>query len=228
MGCLGKRPRCSVRERRTGLWFHLGALVELGYGFAYRVLDAQHFGVPQRRRRVFVVGCLGDAASAVQILFEPEGLCGDLATSRKTGKKASLIAGDGAGSGITQSLTTSVGGADLVHAQAGLLIADTITTGVARYQIEAEHLTPQYTAPQFDRVRRLTPRECERLQGFPDDYTLVPYRGKPAADSPRYRALGNSMAVPVMRWLGQRIELQSGSLGLPSTSCKAPSIRSHP
>jgi DNA (cytosine-5)-methyltransferase 1 len=54
-------------------------------------------------------------------------------------------------------------------------------------------------------VRRLTPRECERLQGFPDDYTLVEYRGKPAADGPRYKALGNSMAVPVMRWIGQRI-----------------------
>jgi DNA (cytosine-5)-methyltransferase 1 len=54
-------------------------------------------------------------------------------------------------------------------------------------------------------VRRLTPRECERLQGFPDDYTLVEYRKKPAADGPRYRALGNSMAVPVMRWIGERI-----------------------
>ena len=54
-------------------------------------------------------------------------------------------------------------------------------------------------------VRRLTPRECERLQGFPDDYTLVEYRGKLASDGPRYKALGNSMAVPVMRWIGQRI-----------------------
>jgi DNA (cytosine-5)-methyltransferase 1 len=54
-------------------------------------------------------------------------------------------------------------------------------------------------------VRRLTPRECERLQGFPDDYTLVEYRGKLASDGPRYKALGNSMAVPVIRWLGQRI-----------------------
>ena len=56
-------------------------------------------------------------------------------------------------------------------------------------------------------VRRLTPRECERLQGFPDDYTLIPYRGKPVADGPRYKALGNSMAVPVMAWIGRRIEL---------------------
>ena len=55
-------------------------------------------------------------------------------------------------------------------------------------------------------VRRLTPRECERLQGFPDDHTLITYRGKPAANSPRYKALGNSMAVNVMSWIGQRID----------------------
>lgn len=55
-------------------------------------------------------------------------------------------------------------------------------------------------------VRRLTPRECERLQGFPDDYTAIIYRGKPAADGPRYRALGNSFAVPVIRWIGERIK----------------------
>jgi DNA (cytosine-5)-methyltransferase 1 len=55
-------------------------------------------------------------------------------------------------------------------------------------------------------VRRLTPREAERLMGFPDDYTLIPYRNKPAKDAPRYKALGNSMAVPVMRWIGKRIE----------------------
>jgi len=57
-------------------------------------------------------------------------------------------------------------------------------------------------------VRRLTPRECERLQGFPDDHTAIPWRGKPAGecpDGPRYKALGNSMAVPVIRWLGYRV-----------------------
>ena len=57
-------------------------------------------------------------------------------------------------------------------------------------------------------VRRLTPRECERLQGFPDDWTLIPWRGKPASecpDGPRYKSLGNSMAVPCMKWIGQRI-----------------------
>jgi DNA (cytosine-5)-methyltransferase 1 len=55
-------------------------------------------------------------------------------------------------------------------------------------------------------VRRLTPVECERLQGFPDDYTNIPWRGGLASDGPRYKALGNSMAVPVMAWIGQRIE----------------------
>jgi DNA (cytosine-5)-methyltransferase 1 len=60
-------------------------------------------------------------------------------------------------------------------------------------------------APSTMQVRCLTPRECERLQGFPDDYTLIPYRNKPAADGPRYKALGNSMAVPVMRWIGEQI-----------------------
>jgi DNA (cytosine-5)-methyltransferase 1 len=55
-------------------------------------------------------------------------------------------------------------------------------------------------------VRRLTPRECERLMGLEDDYTLIPYNGKPAADGPRYKAIGNGMAVPVLRWIGDRIQ----------------------
>jgi DNA (cytosine-5)-methyltransferase 1 len=64
---------------------------------------------------------------------------------------------------------------------------------------------PLVTSPTMA-VRRLTPRECERLQGFPDDFTLVPYRKKPSADGPRYKAIGNSMAVPVMAWIGERME----------------------
>jgi len=67
-------------------------------------------------------------------------------------------------------------------------------------------------------VRRLTPVECEFLQGFPRNYTLIPYRGKPAADGPRYKALGNSMAVPVMRWIGRRLQLvhELAAEGMPS------------
>ena len=62
-------------------------------------------------------------------------------------------------------------------------------------------------------VRRLTPVESERLQGFPDGYTDVEYRGRPAADTPRYKALGNSMAVPVMRWIGERIQMVDDLMG---------------
>jgi DNA (cytosine-5)-methyltransferase 1 len=73
--------------------------------------------------------------------------------------------------------------------------------------LSAEPGMKQQTYVQTSAVRRLTPRECERLQGFPDDYTLISHRGKPAADGPRYKALGNSMAVPVMRWIGERITM---------------------
>lgn len=70
-------------------------------------------------------------------------------------------------------------------------------------------------------VRRLTPRECERLQGFPSDWTKIPYRGKPAdecPDGPRYKAVGNSMAVPVMRWIGERIAMaEAGEISRAAT-----------
>lgn len=131
------RPRWLVWENVPGAFStnggrdfgaFAGALAELGYGLAWRVLDAQCWGVPQRRRRIFLVGYLGDVRPAGAVLFERESL-----------------------------------------------------------------------------RRHTPPRECERLQGFPDDYTLIDYRGKPAADGPRYKALGNSMAVPVVRWLGERI-----------------------
>ena len=85
---------------------------------------------------------------------------------------------------------------DLYNQKANLDVFQTLATNPN----SAPHVMRRAQA-----VRRLTPRECERLQGFPDDYTLVPHRGKPAADGPRYKALGNSMAVPVMRWIGERI-----------------------
>lgn len=83
------------------------------------------------------------------------------------------------------SPTLRAGGFDKSHANAGVMPA--VLTGW--------------------RVRRLTPVECARLQGFPDDYLDIIYRGKPAADGPKYKALGNSMAVNVMRWIGRRIEM---------------------
>jgi DNA (cytosine-5)-methyltransferase 1 len=170
------RPRWIVWENVPGVLSSnggrdfgafLAALGHLGYGWAYRVLDAQYFGVAQRRRRVFVVGHAGDWRRAAAVLFEQPGSGGH------------PTAGSSTRAQVAQCLTAGVG---------------------KRYDPETETLITEQ-----QRVRRLTPRECERLQGFPDDWTLVPYRGREAADGPRYKACGNSMAVPVMRWIGQRI-----------------------
>jgi DNA (cytosine-5)-methyltransferase 1 len=170
------RPRWLVWENVPGVLSSnkgrdfgtfLGALGECGYGFAYRVLDAQYFGVAQRRRRVFVVGYLGSWQRAAAVLFERHSLQGNIAPRRQEGEK----------------------------------VAPTVTTGApfssaGNESVECEAIV----------VRRLTPIECERLQGFPDNYTDIRPKGKPTPDGPRYKAMGNSMAVPVMRWIGERIQ----------------------
>ena len=350
----------------------LGALAELEYGFAYRVLDAQYFGVPQRRRRVFVVGCLGDAVSASKVLFERESMLGNPPKSRSKREEitpftSSSFGGYGEGVGTirasggdlgggSETLITSqspngdttigtllardykgIGNQDLEDGRGLVLeskvyenhpndsrvkdmgdtcttvtsrwgtgggnvpfvqeayrksrraqsvndhetwvndgIANTINTfdvgdvrtthavvalaentigrqpqnggngngftedgpmytlnatgvhgvsygfepGIAKREGEpnrfVEELAPTLRANMGDNqtamanhmaVRRLTPIECERLQGFPDDYTNIPWRKKEESpDGPRYKAMGNSMAVPVMKWIGQRIK----------------------
>jgi len=283
----------------------LTALGEIGYGFAYRVLDAQYFGVPQRRRRVFVVGCLGDWRSAGKVLFKPDCLSGDPPPSRAQGERLAPT--------VTTGPPFSRTGNERVEAEALVTfarvghgqysnkenIASTIrardykdatdlvtyrkvshgeytkdqaaSTMMARDYKDAtdlitfspqnsasnglsisEHTVPtlqtkkqsavvidraafnqgvnakydplikeQETMPtlvargphaiqQRDmKVRRLTPRECERLQGFPDDWTRIQWKGKKPEECPdghRYKAIGNSMAVPVMRWIGQQIK----------------------
>jgi DNA (cytosine-5)-methyltransferase 1 len=282
----------------------LGALGELGYGFAYRVLDAQWFGVAQRRRRVFVVGHLGDWRRAAAVLFERESVFGNPPTRGAAGEKvagsstrgprainkpkrktsyvskqrddaaqcdavpydlfqitapvnrqnrqpgdpchtlardnaahAAVVAftqntrdevrkinGDGqlAGALSAESGSHQTNYIAFLQNQTQSQIAErpvacstklhnTTSNGSGKLYLEytagldANSPPPALLCPRA--VRRLTPRECERLQGFPDDYTLVAYRNKPAADGPRYRALGNSMAVPVMRWIGERIAL---------------------
>jgi DNA (cytosine-5)-methyltransferase 1 len=124
------------------------------------------------------------------------------------------------GSDSTASTATPTEIAGSLRTRAPGSVENSSTTAVLQEQSVASPLTASYGRqvdssdtsngpPNLLRsqmaVRRLTPRECERLQGFPDDYTLVEYRGKPASDGPRYKALGNSMAVPVMRWIGERI-----------------------
>jgi DNA (cytosine-5)-methyltransferase 1 len=263
----------------------LGLLGVLGYGFAYRVLDAQYAGVPQRRRRVFVVGCLGDWRSAAAVLLERHGLSGHPAPSRQAGQglaartergfAPSSFGGYSEGCGTLRKDGGDYGGGtetiiaqdvantlqrhhgnpqldqtlipiDMRQASRGATMtnnraegssggapgtgigeagdpAPTISTShtpAVAYSFGAQMSVPQVDADLNQtlqaknpmavstgaQVRRLTPEECEALQGFPRGYTAIPHRGKPAADGPRYKALGNSWAVPVVRWIGERIE----------------------
>jgi DNA (cytosine-5)-methyltransferase 1 len=195
----------------------LGGLEDLGYGWAYRVLDAQYArvdgypgAVPQRRRRVFVVACArGDFARAAAVLFEPEGVRRDSPPRRASRKGA---AADAAGGFEVR---------DDAHAAPVTLAFKPGQSEAAGATFVTEEFAPTLQAQnngstavpavmQAMSVRRITPLESERLQGFPDDYTRIPWRGKPAEECPdggRYKALGNSMACNVMRWLGRRIEL---------------------
>jgi DNA (cytosine-5)-methyltransferase 1 len=207
----------------------LGALGELGYGFAYRVLDAQYFGVAQRRRRVFVVGYLGDWRVAAAVLFERESLSGNPKPSRKKREEVTANAQGSVGeagswwdgSQVAGTLTKqNANGAQrmpdkdnfgAVLQAIGLDFYNYCITGDA-FQTVSTRINASTTGGVMHSmaIRRLTPKECERLQGFPDDWTKVPYRNKEAdqcPDGPRYKACGNSMAVPVMRWIGERINL---------------------
>jgi site-specific DNA-cytosine methylase len=165
-----------------GKWTNAGMVIGPQRSAAWRILDAQYFRVAQRRRRVFVVASAREGFDPAEVLFEREGVRRDTAPRRETRKD---VAGNSARCFDRQRSDE--------YGEAG--IASTMS---ARDYKSAADLVAEGMA-----VRRLTPRECERLQGFPDDYTAIPG----AADGPRYKALGNSMAVPVMRWIGERIDI---------------------
>jgi len=182
----------------------LAALGQIGYGFAYRVLDAQYFGVAQRRRRVFVVGYLGDWRRAAEVLFERESMSGHPAPSREPREE------------IAQCLTTRTGSAYDPTTETLPIAYDTTNITSPTNGSNPKPNDPVFTLASGQHpplltphVRRLTPTETERLQGFPDNYTQIAWRNKEAEDcpdGPRYKAMGNSMAVPVMRWIGERIQ----------------------
>jgi DNA (cytosine-5)-methyltransferase 1 len=220
----------------------LSAFSECGYSCAWRVLDAQYFGVPQRRRRVFVIGYLGnDWRPPFAVLFERAGLQRDITPQRAQEQNSSgtinACAARSRGAGIDPGMITAetITGNHRGYVDNGTglnLVADTIQAGYGDKSDRGDGknliagcwwdggqtsqtldavLHKGQTMPEKNRfpaiiqrsmVRRLTPLECERLQGFPDHYTAIPR----AADGPRYKAIGNSMAVPVMRWIGFRID----------------------
>jgi site-specific DNA-cytosine methylase len=168
-----------------GKWANAGIVVGPRRSIAWRVLDAQYFGLAQRRKRVFVVASARDDIDIGKVLFEFQGNQRTTAPSRAEGNVVAI-------NWQKQQVTATN---ELAHA------LDISGTEAVTYNSV---------------IRRLTPRECERLQGFPDDYTLVPHRGSLASDAPRYKALGNSWPVPVVRWIGERIQ---NSLIL-SNACK--------
>lgn len=251
-------------------WENAGYVLGPERAIAWRVLDAQFFGVAQRRRRVFVVATARGDIDPAKILFESEGLRRNSPPCRKTRQIVTPDAGDRVANGshwdgehnphptLNQSFNTGGIGASNqeIFSQRGSGIVgtfrmraygdyasdETASTVKARDHKDATDLAVTYSdvssssnqtpaVKQNMGVRRLTPAECERLQGFPDNHTLIPTQKRKqltaeeyaylrhhrpeltaeqavrlAADGPRYKAIGNSMAVPVMRWIGSRIQ----------------------
>ncbi|HDX3125589.1 TPA: Dam family site-specific DNA-(adenine-N6)-methyltransferase [Escherichia coli] len=201
-------------------WPQCGCIYGPQRKVAWRILDAQYFGVAQRRRRVFVVASARTDLDPATVLFEFEGVRRDIAPSRGEGKETTRYTSNIA---IRSCDDTNI--VAMAHGQGGAEI---------KTDNSAPTLTCNHEAPIVllgdGRMRRLTPVECERLQGFPDWHTLIPTGKRKkvssdelaylrnhypdlseeeaamlAADGPRYKAIGNSMAIPVMRWIGERI-----------------------
>jgi DNA (cytosine-5)-methyltransferase 1 len=224
----------SGQKRDMGIL--LGQLAEFGYMGAYRVLDAQFFGLAQRRRRVFIVGYLGDGRAA-EVLFESKSGAWNPAPSREAGERVadpitkSFAKHGGASAGkdsyprnmiIAFGGNNTVGAIDVATAcnahvsnrddfESETFIAYTIQTndgGNHKRKDRPQGGKPGQGYPaaltQYG-VRRLTPTEAERLQGFPDGWTAI----DGMSDSARYRMLGNAVAVPVVEWIGRRIVTMS-------------------
>jgi DNA (cytosine-5)-methyltransferase 1 len=219
----------------------LATLAELGFhDLAWRVLDSRHFGVPQRRRRVFIVGRRATGRRACEILLEPEGGSRDSETRGEAGPGVAYASLSGIGSGGPDDNDGQAGRvivANTISRRYGKGVADTLTSGshpgsnmpgrrreddtnivaISENQ-RGEVLETTYAhsltsgggkpgqgyaaARTAAGVRRLTPIECERLQGLPDDWTRVP---DTAPDSRRYAGLGDAVTSNVGEWIGRRL-----------------------
>ncbi|WP_329611198.1 DNA cytosine methyltransferase [Plesiomonas shigelloides] len=174
-------------------WSNAGYVSGPKRAIAWRVLDAQYFGVAQRRRRVFVVASARKDFDPAKVLFEREGVRRDIAPSREAEKE---IAGP-VGCSSSFHAAEKWRGFNFEQFSCGGELIPTLTAT----EFKGKTLIYKGTI-----VRRITPSEGELLQGFPYDHTAVPFKSGVAADSHRYKAIGNSMAVPCMKWIGQRIK----------------------
>lgn len=177
---------------------------------AWRVINAECFGVPQRRRRVFVIASARNDIDPAQILLEFDRGERNVAPRRQAEEKLPSPNDERATKYSEQELIACFGGG---NCSGPLRVSTTLTAHGYRLDYDVEtfvvHQLRDDRGEPFSGVRRLMPVEVERLQGFPDNWTQVPYQGKPAdqcKDAPRYKAVGNSMAVPVMRRLGEWIQ----------------------
>ncbi len=205
-----RRPRWVVWENveaalsaNSGRDF--GALLwkmgKIGYGYAWRVLDARDFGLPQSRRRLFVVAHLGDWKRAAAVFSDLGSMHGTLEAGRDVAPERGGAGAEGAGT--TPTAFVIKGNAisrRLGAASQGIPVREELMYCVTKGQHHAVIANGV--------ARHILPVEAERLQGLPDHYTRVPYRGQPAQqcpDSVRYEAVGNAMPIPLMRRLGERI-----------------------
>jgi DNA (cytosine-5)-methyltransferase 1 len=180
-------------------WTHAGCVSGPRRNIAWRLLDAKHSGVPQRRERVFLVACPRDGADPRRILFEERSGTEALPTPDRSRK--ALAAALEARSGSRAFTVAFRGRVDGEELEIGDEVANCLRASTGGSD-KAFALIDDGVSPH---VRQLSPLECERLMGMPDNHTLVPFGRGMASDTVRYKAIGNSLNVKDVHWLGQRI-----------------------
>lgn len=215
----GRNPRTIILENVHGLLSSHGgrdftivlkALDELGYDVTWRVLNSKDFGVPQQRRRVYIIAMHRDRRGLGEVLFEPK--CGNWhpKKSRPNGKKSPSL---------FQTIIGDTEQGPLVKSLAHCIYAES-----ARHT--GTDWSRNYVWYPDGRVRRFTPNEVERVQGFPVDWTLPRHfddRQVNRIDSLRYHAVGNAVTPPVAQWVGERLAsvMAAQDLGLASGTMAA-------